>query len=52
MVGDRISTDIKMAANAGIDSVLVLTGCDGVKDMHESDIKPTYTMERLGNFRT
>jgi ribonucleotide monophosphatase NagD (HAD superfamily) len=26
MVGDRLSTDIAMAARAGMDSVLVLTG--------------------------
>ena len=26
MVGDKIETDIEMAQNAGVDSILVLTG--------------------------
>jgi glycerol-1-phosphatase len=33
MVGDRLDTDIEGAANAGIDSLLVLTGVTGLREL-------------------
>ena len=41
MVGDRIYTDMKMAADAGIRSIMVLTGEAKRSDMKNSDIQPT-----------
>ena len=47
MVGDRLYTDILMAQNFGVDSVLVLSG-DTTRDVVEgSDIKPTYILKEF-----
>lgn len=47
MVGDRLYTDIMMAKNFGIDSVLVLSG-DTTRDVVEkSDIQPTYVLKEF-----
>lgn len=42
LFGDRIYTDIKSGYNAGIDTVFVLSGEGTMKDVEESDFKPTY----------
>ena len=42
MVGDRLYTDIKMAACAGTESVLVLTGETRMSDLDGSEVKPTH----------
>lgn len=44
MVGDRLDTDIAGAHNAGIDSLLVLTGVTGVREIASApaDLRPTY----------
>jgi len=49
MVGDRLSTDIKMAAVAGIDSALVLTGDSQLRDLDaaDSESQPTYVLESI-----
>lgn len=47
MVGDRLSTDIKMAQDCGIDSVLVLTGEAKIDDLKGSEYKPTYIADSL-----
>ncbi|UIV26151.1 HAD hydrolase-like protein [Escherichia coli] len=47
MVGDRLYTDIKMAHNANIDSVLVLSGDTKRDEVEESFIKPTYIMRQF-----
>jgi len=47
MVGDRLYTDIKMAIDAGVDSLLVLTGDTAREDAELSDIKPTYILNSL-----
>jgi HAD superfamily hydrolase (TIGR01457 family) len=44
MVGDRLYTDIAMAAYAGTDSVLVLTGETQMSDLDKSEVKPTYVV--------
>ena len=49
MVGDRLSTDIAMAVDAGIDSALVLTG-DSTRGMAAdlpSHRRPTYILDRI-----
>ncbi|NMP37738.1 MAG: HAD-IIA family hydrolase [Clostridiales bacterium] len=44
IVGDRIYTDIRTGVNAGITSVLVMSGETDEKTLNESDITPTYTL--------
>ncbi|MBP3437494.1 MAG: HAD-IIA family hydrolase [Clostridia bacterium] len=51
MIGDRVYTDIAAGANAGIDTVLVLSGEGTVKDAEESDTKPTYIMKDIEEVR-
>ncbi len=48
-VGDRLDTDIMGANRAGIDSVLVLTGVDGPKQVLAADAKsrPTFVVDDL-----
>ena len=49
MVGDRLDTDIEGAANAGLDSLLVLTGVTGLKDLVAAtpELRPTYVARDL-----
>ncbi len=48
IVGDRLYTDIKMARQAGIASVLVLSGETTQADLQESPILPDYVLENVG----
>lgn len=45
MVGDRLYTDIKMAKNAGICGILVLSGETKVSDLTGNEVKPDYVFE-------
>ena len=47
IIGDQIETDIKMGLNAGIDTILVLTGISTLKDVEKSKIKPKYIVNSL-----
>ena len=47
MVGDRLYTDIASGCNAGIDTVFVLSGEGTMKDVEESDVKPTYILNNI-----
>jgi len=47
MVGDRLYTDMKLGENAGIDSILVLTGEATEEDVKASKILPTYIFESV-----
>lgn len=47
MVGDRLYTDIKMAADSGAVSILVLSGETSLLDLEKSEIKPDYVMTDL-----
>jgi len=47
MVGDRLYTDMKLGENAGIDSILVLTGEATREDANNSDIIPTYIFDSV-----
>lgn len=47
MVGDRLETDIKMANDTGMNSVLVLTGCTSIQDLNHSQYKPKYILHSI-----
>ncbi len=47
MVGDRVYTDIASGYNAGVDTVLVLSGEGTVADAESSDTPPTYIMDNI-----
>ena len=49
VIGDRIYTDVAAGVNAGVDSVLVLSGETKAEDLYESDIKPTYVFDSIEN---
>lgn len=48
MVGDRLSTDKKLAENAGIDFVLVLSGEATLEDVQKEARQPSQILENLG----
>ena len=48
MVGDRLSTDKKLAENAGIDFILVLSGEAQREDLPGLERQPTLVLEDLG----
>lgn len=48
MVGDRLYTDIKMASDAGTNSILVLSGETSEKDLECSETKPTFVLKSVG----
>lgn len=47
LIGDRLETDILAANQAGMNSVMVLTGVTSREDLKESDIQPTWIIENL-----
>ena len=47
MVGDRIYTDVKTGINAGVTSVLVLSGETTLGDYKKSDVKPDYILDSV-----
>ena len=49
MVGDRLATDKKLAENAGIDFVLVLSGEATCKDLYAEAAQPWKVVETLGD---
>lgn len=48
MAGDRLSTDKKLAENAGIDFALVLSGEATLKDLEKEEKQPECVLEHLG----
>ena len=47
VIGDRIYTDIASGYNAGVDTLLVLSGEATMKDYEESQIKPTFVLNSV-----
>ena len=47
MIGDRVYTDIASGYNAGVDTVLVLSGEGTLADAENTDTKPTYIMQNI-----
>ena len=47
VVGDRLYTDIKCGVNAGIDTVLVLSGESTVADIEKFGVMPTAVAESV-----
>lgn len=54
MVGDRLDTDIEGARNAGVDSLLVLTGVTGIDELvlARPEERPTYLAVDLAGLAT
>ena len=48
LIGDRVYTDIACGLNAGIDTVMVLSGEGTVKEAQERGITPTWIMRDIG----
>lgn len=46
-IGDRLYTDIKVAVNAGIDSVCVLSGESTLEDIKAYESQPTYILDSI-----
>jgi 4-nitrophenyl phosphatase len=46
-VGDRLETDILGATNAGLKSLLILTGVTSRKELRKSGIRPTWVIDDL-----
>ena len=45
LIGDNLATDIGAGKNAGIDTVLLLTGVSSRTDIGTDEIVPTYIAE-------
>lgn len=52
MIGDRIYTDIMCGLNAGVDSILVMSGETDSKILEESKEKPTLTLDSIKDVYT
>ena len=48
MVGDRLYTDIATGKNAGISSILVLSGETKTTDLGDASVAPDYVFAGLG----
>lgn len=49
IIGDRMDTDIVAGVEAGIDTVLVLSGVTSVKSMKEFSYRPKYVLDGVGD---
>ena len=47
LIGDRLYTDIACGFNAGICSILVLSGEGTLEDVEKSDVKPDHIFENI-----
>lgn len=47
VIGDRIYTDIASGINAGVDSILVMSGETTAEDVEKSDVKPDFIFENI-----
>ena len=51
MIGDRLYTDIEMANNAGIDSILVLSGDTNRDEVEARPKDPTYVLKDISEIK-
>lgn len=51
IVGDRLYTDIATGANAGVDTICVLSGEASMKDIQEWDGEPTWIFQDVGQIQ-
>ena len=51
VLGDRLYTDIASGVNAGVDTILVLSGEATVKDLEASPVKPTYVLNSVSEIK-
>jgi HAD superfamily hydrolase (TIGR01457 family) len=49
MVGDRLYTDIRMGVDAGISTILVLSGETSKADLQASDVHPTFVLDSVAD---
>lgn len=47
VIGDRLYTDIASGANAGVDTLFVLSGEGTLKDIEESEVKPSFVLNSV-----
>jgi ribonucleotide monophosphatase NagD (HAD superfamily) len=47
VLGDRLYTDIASGVNAGVDTVLVLSGEATLKDYEESEVKSEFVLTHV-----
>lgn len=47
VIGDRLYTDIASGVNAGVDTILVLSGEATMNDYYQSPVKPTYVLKNV-----
>jgi arabinose operon protein AraL len=52
IVGDRLGTDVKMAADCGVRSALVLSGATSAAEAREAVVQPTVVCADLREFAT
>ena len=52
LLGDRVYTDIRSGYNAGIDTMLMLSGESTVDDLKDFDFSPTYICENVRELHT
>lgn len=51
VVGDRLETDIRMANENHLNSILVLTGVTSKEDLTTSDVKPDYILNSVADIK-
>ena len=49
MIGDRLETDVLMGVENGMGAALTLTGATSRAEAENSNIKPDYILETLGD---
>ena len=47
IVGDRLYTDIKTGARAGVDTICVLSGEAAMEDIRQGEVKPDYIFQSV-----
>ncbi|MGD2248521.1 MAG: HAD-IIA family hydrolase [Candidatus Methanofastidiosia archaeon] len=51
VIGDRLDTDIKAGINAGLKTILVLTGVESRKSVENADVTPDFVFENLDELK-